>query len=100
MSQPVSSLRSLFQALQARFGSRPLAVALALLVELLLALILLTLAPNVLEPKEPVPISVFGVSPQAEPLAQDPDPAKPVASVPRPAARPQLQPAEPAPTTM
>lgn len=79
--------------LRARFGPRAVAIALAVLVELLLALLLLTLAPAILTPDEPVPMSVFGVSPESEPEAEEPTPEKS-----EPAAAPKaVEKAEPRP---
>lgn len=92
---PFSVPSSSFERLRARFGTRAVAIALALLVELLLALILLTLAPAILTPEEPVPMTVFGVSPDAEPEAADNAPAPPVAATGRQVTREQPQRAQP-----
>ncbi|MCP3730704.1 hypothetical protein M9978_09715 [Sphingomonas sp. MG17] len=82
--------------LRARFGPRALAIALALLVEAMLALLLLTLAPAILAPEESVPMTVFGVSPENEPDSTEKAPAKAkaAATAPRPAERPEPQPAD------
>lgn len=90
-TQPLTPLA----ALRARFGSRAVAIALALLVELLLALLLLTLAPTILTPEEPVPMSVFGVSPQDEPDSPEPAPPEQQAPPPQATGRVEPDPAEP-----
>lgn len=79
-----------------RFGSRAVSIALALLIELLLALLLLfTLAPRMLKPKDSVPMTVFGVSPQDEPEVEKKTPAKPrAAAASRPTGQAEPQPAE------
>lgn len=80
--------QSLIGQLRERFGSRALAIMLALLIELLLALILLTLAPQILTPEEPVPMSVFNAAPEAPKVTPDPPPAKVDGAPSRPATQP------------
>lgn len=85
----------LIDRLRARFGPRALAIALALLIEVLLALLLLTIAPTILKPNETVPMTVFGVSPENEPEPADKTPvrATPSAAAPLPTDRTQPEPA-------
>jgi protein TonB len=96
----LQSFQTLTDRLRDRFGARAMAIAFALAVELLFVLILLTLAPQLVKRKEPVPITVVGISPEAEadPEADSPEPAKPAARAPAPS-RAQPQPAQPAETT-
>lgn len=72
-----------------------MAIALALAIEALLALLLLTLAPSILlPPDKTVPMSVFGVDPEPEPEAEEQAPAPPAAkSEPKAAAKAEPEPA-------
>ncbi len=82
--------QSFAQRLRERFGTRAVAIALALLVELLLALLLLTIAPKILNPPdETVPMATFGVSPEPDSAPEPPSDARPAAAQPRPADQPQ-----------
>ncbi|WP_294018458.1 hypothetical protein [Sphingomonas sp.] len=87
--QPEHS-RPLLQRVRDRFGSRAIAIALALLIEALVALLLLTLAPKILAPpEETVPMATFGVSPEPEPAPEPPSEARPADTVAQPTARAQ-----------
>lgn len=88
---------ALFVRLRERFGARAIAITLALLVELLLALLFLTLAPQILMPQESVPMSIFGVSPEEEEAAEAQAPAKASTQAPPTAQRAEPQPADPTP---
>ncbi len=85
-----------FQRLRQGMGSRAAAIVLALLVELLLALLLLTLAPQLLKPKEPVPMAAFDISVDRKTAREEPAPATAGASAPRAASRVEAQPESPA----
>ncbi len=82
--------RPLIARLRERFGTRAVAIALALLVELLLALLLLTIAPKILNPpEETVPMATFGVSPEPESAPEPPSDARPADAVAQPTVQPQ-----------
>lgn len=72
-------------------------MALALLIEILLALLLLTIAPTILrEEKEPVSMTTFGISPEPEPIAEEKAPAPSAAANPA-RAQPAETPPDPEP---
>ncbi|WP_422055293.1 hypothetical protein [Sphingomonas sp.] len=96
---PPEASRTPLAQLRERFGTRAVAIALALLVELLLALLLLTIAPKILSPPDKtVPLKTFGVSPEPESAPEPPSDARPAAAEPRPSARAQPRDAEVPPT--
>jgi protein TonB len=96
---PVENSRPLLQRVRERFGTRAVAIALALLIELLLALLLLTLAPKILTPpEETVPMATFGVSPEPESAPEPPSEARPADAVAQPTERAQPRDAETPPT--
>ena len=96
---PVEDSRPLLQRVRERFGTRAVAIALALLIELLLALLLLTLAPKILTPpEETVPMATFGVSPEPESAPEPPSDARPADAVAQPTDRAQPREAETPPT--
>ncbi len=96
---PSDEPRSPLTRLRERFGTRAVAVALALLIELLLALLLLTIAPKILTPpEETVPMATFGISPEPESAPEPPSDARPAEAVAQPVARPQPRDAETPPT--
>jgi len=96
---PVQDSRPLLQRVRDRFGTRAVAIALALLIELLLALLLLTLAPKILTPpEETVPMATFGVSPEPESAPEPPSDARPADAVAQPTERAQPRDAETPPT--
>lgn len=99
--QPEDS-HPLLQRVRERFGSRAIAIALALLIEALIALLLLTLAPDILTPpEETVPMATFGVSPEPEPepAPEPPSEARPAAAEPQPSTRAQPRDADTPPTS-
>lgn len=97
--QPEDS-RPLLQRVRDRFGSRAIAIALALLIEALVALLLLTLAPDILTPpEETVPMATFGVSPEPESAPEPPSEARPAAAEPQPSTRAQPRDADTPPTS-
>ncbi|WP_231735035.1 hypothetical protein [Sphingomonas sp. CCH9-E2] len=92
--QPEDS-RTLLQRARDRFGARAVAITLALLIEGLIALLLLTLAPKILTPpEETVPMATFGVSPEPEPAPEPPSEARPAAAAPQSSTRAQPQDAD------
>ena len=96
--QPEDS-RPLHQRVRDRFGTRAIAITLALLIEALVALLLLTLAPKILTPpEETVPMATFGFSPEPEPAPEPPSDARPAATQPQPTERAQPRDAETPPT--
>lgn len=96
--QPEDS-RPLHQRVRDRFGTRAIAITLALLIEALVALLLLTLAPKILTPpEETVPMATFGVSPEPEPAPEPPSDARPAAAQPQPTERAQPRDTETPPT--
>lgn len=97
-SSPIAA-RTLPERLRERFGSRAGGIAFALAIEALVVLLLvLTLAPRVLTPPDKsVPLSVFGVSPENEPKAEEKTPAPPVASAPKAETQPDPEAAQPDP---
>ncbi|MBX3593301.1 hypothetical protein [Sphingomonas sp.] len=88
------TLRTLPDRLRQRFGPRAVAITLAILVELLFALVILGLAPSIVKPKEPVPMAVFGVTPEPEAPADTRQPATRAAKAPQPVARAVPPPAQ------
>lgn len=92
---PAEDSRPLFQRARERFGTRAVAIVLALLVELLLALLLLTIAPKILTPPDKtVPIATFGVSPEPESAPEPPSDARPADPAVQPVTQPQPRDAE------
>jgi len=92
---PAEDSRPLFQRARERFGTRAVAIVLALLVELLLALLLLTIAPKILTPPdETVPMATFGVSPEPESAPEPPSDARPADPAVQPVTQPQPRDAE------
>lgn len=92
---PAEDPRPLLQRARERFGTRAVAIALALLVELLLALLLLTIAPKILTPPdETVPMSTFGVSPEPESAPEPPSDARAADPAVQPVSQPQPREAE------
>ncbi|OYX52037.1 MAG: hypothetical protein B7Y97_03860 [Sphingomonas sp. 32-66-10] len=90
----------MLQRVRGRFGTRAMAIALALVIEALVALLLLTLAPNILAPpEETVPMATFGVSPEPEPAPEPPSEARPADAVAQPKARAQPRDADTPPTS-
>ncbi len=91
MSQPDSSAPSRFDRLRGRFGMRTRGLVLALLVELLVVLMILTLAPDIVGREDgDAGMTVFGVTPEPEPEAETVEKPAPSAA-PNPA---RVQPAE------
>lgn len=89
MSQPDSSAP--VERSHRRFGVRTRGIALALLVELLVVLMILTLAPDIAGRKDgDAGMTVFGVTPEPEPEAETEKPPAPSAA-PNPA---RVEPAE------
>lgn len=110
MSQPDPTAPSSFKRSGSRFGPRARGLVFALLVEGLVVLMLLTLAPKLTKRDDKtVDMAVFGVSPEPEPVAEEeaPAPKAAAARAPKPSEtppdptppvpRPPTPPAEPPP---
>jgi protein TonB len=91
LSQPDSPAPSRLDRLRDRFGTRTRGFVLALLVELLVVLMIFTLAPDIVGREDgDAGMTVFGVTPEPEPEAETEDKPAPSAA-PNPA---RVQPAE------
>ncbi|WP_423604162.1 hypothetical protein [Sphingomonas sp. MS122] len=96
MSQPDSSAPSPLDRLRGRFGIRTRGIALALLVELLVVLMIFTLAPDLVGRKDgDAGMTVFGVPPEPEPEAETEDTPAPSAVPKQPRAQPVEAPPDP-----
>ena len=92
MSQPDSPAPSFIERVRGRFGLRTRGIALALLVELLVVLMILTLAPDIVGREDgEAGMTVFGVTPEPEPEAE-------TEKAPAPSAAPNPARVEPAET--
>ncbi len=98
MPQPApSASASPRERFRERFGPRARGIALALLIEGLVVLMLLTLAPTLREREENVvDMAVFGISPEPEPVAEEEAPAPSAAANPA-RAQPTETPPDPEP---
>lgn len=91
MSQPDSPAPSSLDRLRGRFGTRTRGFLLALLVELLVVLMIFTLAPDIVGREDgDAGMTVFGVTPEPEPAAEAEEKPAPSAA-PNPA---RVQPSE------
>lgn len=115
MSQPDSSAPSPIERIRSRFGVRTRGIALALLVELLVVLMIFTLAPDIAGREDgDAGMTVFGVAPEPEPEAETekapvpsaapaPSRVQPAETPPDPtppAPQPPATPAEPQPPVL
>lgn len=97
MSHPAPPAPTKFDRFRDRFGPRARGLVLALLVEGLVVLMLLTLAPKLMErEKKTVDMAVFGVSPEPEPVTEEKKPAPSPAAAAR-APEPSETPPDPRP---